>query len=245
MNVTICPSEALISSSTALRRSSNSPRYLAPATMAPRSREIRVLPRRDSGTSPATMRWARPSTTAVLPTPGSPMSTGLFLVRRESTWIDAADLAVAADDRVQLARAGNGGHVGAELLQRLEGVFGIRVVDLAVPADSGQRGLERLAGGAEPAQDVAGGSGVVAEPQQQVLGGNVGVAEASAACWAALMVCRMPREYWAWATEFPEEEGRALMAALACTETWSGSMPAALSKATATDSRWSISALSR
>ena len=39
----------------------------------------------DSGTSPATMRWARPSTTAVLPTPGSPMSTGLFLVRRDST----------------------------------------------------------------------------------------------------------------------------------------------------------------
>ena len=37
------------------------------------------------GTSPATMRWARPSTIAVLPTPGSPMSTGLFLVRREST----------------------------------------------------------------------------------------------------------------------------------------------------------------
>ena len=37
------------------------------------------------GTSPATMRWARPSTTAVLPTPGSPMSTGLFLVRRDST----------------------------------------------------------------------------------------------------------------------------------------------------------------
>ena len=31
------------------------------------------------------MRCARPSTIAVLPTPGSPISTGLFLVRREST----------------------------------------------------------------------------------------------------------------------------------------------------------------
>src|SRR5208283_1091250 len=29
------------------------------------------------------IRWAKPSTTAVLPTPGSPISTGLFLVRRE------------------------------------------------------------------------------------------------------------------------------------------------------------------
>jgi hypothetical protein len=29
------------------------------------------------------MRWARPSTIAVLPTPGSPISTGLFFWRRE------------------------------------------------------------------------------------------------------------------------------------------------------------------
>ena len=43
--------------------------------------------RSDSGTSPATIRCARPSTIAVLPTPGSPISTGLFLVRRDSTWI--------------------------------------------------------------------------------------------------------------------------------------------------------------
>ena len=33
------------------------------------------------------MRWASPSTIAVLPTPGSPIRTGLFFVRRESTWI--------------------------------------------------------------------------------------------------------------------------------------------------------------
>ena len=85
MKVTIWPSDFLISSRTAFRRSSNSPRYFAPATMEPRSRLIRVLPRRDSGTSPETMRCARPSTTAVLPTPGSPIRTGLFLVRREST----------------------------------------------------------------------------------------------------------------------------------------------------------------
>ena len=38
-----------------------------------------------SGTSPLTIFWARPSTTAVLPTPGAPTSTGLFLVRRDST----------------------------------------------------------------------------------------------------------------------------------------------------------------
>ena len=69
-----------------MSRSSNSPRYFAPATIAARSRLTRRLSRRDSGTSPSTMRAARPSTTAVLPTPGSPMRTGLFFVRRESTW---------------------------------------------------------------------------------------------------------------------------------------------------------------
>ena len=31
------------------------------------------------------MAWLRPSTTAVLPTPGSPISTGLFFVRRDNT----------------------------------------------------------------------------------------------------------------------------------------------------------------
>jgi hypothetical protein len=34
-----------------------------------------------TGTSFLTMRWARPSAMAVLPTPGSPTNTGLFLVR--------------------------------------------------------------------------------------------------------------------------------------------------------------------
>ena len=34
-----------------------------------------------SGTSPFTMRCANPSATAVLPTPGSPIKTGLFLLR--------------------------------------------------------------------------------------------------------------------------------------------------------------------
>ena len=85
MKVITWPSALLISSRTAFSRSSNSPRYFAPATIAARSRLSTRLPFSESGTSPATMRWASPSTTAVLPTPGSPMSTGLFLVRRDST----------------------------------------------------------------------------------------------------------------------------------------------------------------
>mmetsp|Transcript_36200 Transcript_36200/g.67280 ORF Transcript_36200/g.67280 Transcript_36200/m.67280 type:complete len:250 (-) Transcript_36200:386-1135(-) len=72
---------------TAVSRSSNSPRCLAPAISRAMSRVRRPIPCIFSGTSFARIRWARPSTTAVLPTPGSPTSTGLFFVRRESIWI--------------------------------------------------------------------------------------------------------------------------------------------------------------
>ena len=75
------------SSITFFSRSSNSPRYFVPATRPPISSVTRRLPCSVSGTSPATMRWASPSTIAVLPTPGSPIRIGLFLVRRERIWI--------------------------------------------------------------------------------------------------------------------------------------------------------------
>ena len=57
------------------------------------------------GTSPSAMRSARPSASAVLPTPGSPTSSGLFLRRRHSTWIDRARAPAAADQRIDLPAA--------------------------------------------------------------------------------------------------------------------------------------------
>ena len=99
------------------------------------SRAKTVLSRSPSGTSPRTMRWASPSTIAVLPTPGSPISTGLFFVLRDRIWIDAADLGVAADHRVELAGAGLGDQVAAVLLQRLVGHLGHRRGDPLVAAD--------------------------------------------------------------------------------------------------------------
>ena len=79
--------DSRISFITVLRRSSNWPRYLVPATTAARSSVTMRLFLRLSGTWPETMRWARPSLIAVLPTPGSPISTGLFFLRRDSTWM--------------------------------------------------------------------------------------------------------------------------------------------------------------
>ncbi len=85
MNSTTSPAASVTSAKTAFNRSSNSPRYLAPAIKAPISSAINLLLRRDSGTSPLIMRKAKPSAIAVLPTPGSPIKTGLFFVRRDKT----------------------------------------------------------------------------------------------------------------------------------------------------------------
>ncbi len=84
MKIMISPAP-LISAMILVRRSSNSPRYLVPAIIEDRSRVTTLLPARISGTRFSMMRCARPSTIAVLPTPGSPIKTGLFLVRRDNT----------------------------------------------------------------------------------------------------------------------------------------------------------------
>ena len=121
----ISPSAFWISVSTAFSRSSNSPRYFEPASSAPMSSAQTRLPFRPSGTSPATIRCARPSTIAVLPTPGSPISTGLFFVRRESTWITRRISSSRPITGSSLPALGELGQVAAELLERLVGALGI------------------------------------------------------------------------------------------------------------------------
>ena len=131
------------------------------------------MSRRLSGTSPSTMRWARPSTIAVLPTPGSPISTGLFLVRRLST---------CTTRRISLSRPMTGsslpsrarvGQVGGVLLQRLVGRFGVGAGDAGAAAHFDERVAQRLRRCAVSGQQlgdlgVAGG-----QTHHQVLGGDV------------------------------------------------------------------------
>src|SRR5215470_5391725 len=70
------------------------------------------------GTLPSTIRSARPSASAVLPTPGSPMSSGLFLRRRDSTWImRSSSSARPISGSILPARAL--GEVDAEALERV------------------------------------------------------------------------------------------------------------------------------
>ena len=78
MNRMIGLAEDWTSSITCRSRFSNSPFMLAPACNNPTSSTRRVTSLSGGGTSPDAMRWAKPSTTAVLPTPASPVRIGLF-----------------------------------------------------------------------------------------------------------------------------------------------------------------------
>jgi hypothetical protein len=142
--------------STALSRSSNSPRYFAPAISAPMSSAISCLSLSDSGTSPLTIRSARPSAMAVLPTPGSPIRTGIVLGAAGQHLNGAADLVVAADHRVELAFACIGGQVAGIFLQRVITLLGIGAVGGAALADVVDAWLSACRGDAGLGQDLRG-----------------------------------------------------------------------------------------
>ena len=59
-------------------RSSNCPLYLVPATILARSKVTTLLLKRILDTLRFIMRIAKPSAIADLPTPGSPIRSGLF-----------------------------------------------------------------------------------------------------------------------------------------------------------------------
>ena len=88
MNRMIGVGELCTSSITERSRCSNSPFIEAPACISPMSSAQSRTFLSGGGTSPDAMRWAKPSTTAVLPTPASPVRIGLFCRRRISTSIN-------------------------------------------------------------------------------------------------------------------------------------------------------------
>ena len=67
---------------------------------------------------PCAISCARPSTMAVLPTPASPSSTGLFFVRRQRIWMTRSISFFAADDRIHVALARDFRQVAAKRLER-------------------------------------------------------------------------------------------------------------------------------
>ena len=119
MKVMTCPSASVISLRTAFSRSSNSPRYLAPATIEPRSRRDQALVLQALGH------------VALDDAPGQALDDGRLAHARladehgvvlgpaRQDLDDPADLLVPADDRVELALAGRLGEVPPVPLERL------------------------------------------------------------------------------------------------------------------------------
>ena len=135
------------------------------------------MSRSDSGTSPLTMRSASPSTIAVLPTPGSPISTGLFLVRRDSTWIVRRISSSRPMTGSSLPVARGLGEVAGVFLQRVIGVLGARRIGGAALAQIVDRGVERLRRDAGVGEDLAGLRALLhRQRQQQPLDGDEGIA---------------------------------------------------------------------
>ena len=106
-----------ISFMTTFRRSSNWPRYFVPATSEPRSSAMTRRERRLSGTSDWTIRWARPSTMAVLPTPGFPDEHGIVFRTAAENLKYPLDFVGSANDGIKLPFLGQLGQVAAELIE--------------------------------------------------------------------------------------------------------------------------------
>ena len=119
---------------------------------------------------------------AVLPTPGSPISAGLFLVRRREDLHDALDLLLAADDRVELAGARGVGEVDAELVDGggLAGALGLGrgPASSRLGEDVDDLVADLLQVDAEALQHARGDALALADQaEQQVLGADVVVVQ--------------------------------------------------------------------
>ena len=130
-----------------------------------------------SGTSPETMRWARPSTIAVLPTPGSPISTGLFFVRRHSTWTTRRISSSRPITGSSLPASARAVRSRANLRERAVAVLGVLVGDALAAAHAAQRLEQVLLRRALRLQQLAGAAALLGERDQQVLGGDELVGE--------------------------------------------------------------------
>ena len=126
------------------------------------------------------MRRASPSTIAVLPTPGSPISTGLFFVRRDSTWMMRRISSSRPMTGSILPCARGLGEIAAVLLERLVLLFGVVARDAVRPAHLLQRVEHGVVGDAHAAQQVADAAGHVGHREQHVLGREVLVVELGA-----------------------------------------------------------------
>ena len=123
------------------------------------------------------MRWASPSTIAVLPTPGSPIRTGLFFVRRLSTWMTrriSSSRPMTGSSRPSRAASVRSRPNFSSAWNLSSGDWSVTRCEPRTSASACSSALARRADGA---QRLAGGAVVAGDREQQVLDGDVLVLE--------------------------------------------------------------------
>ena len=145
MNVMTSPSESAISFSTALNRSSNSPRYFAPATIEPMSSEIEPLVAQALGNVALDDAARETLDDRGLADAGLADEHRVVLRAPRQHLDHAADLLVAPDHRIELAPARVLGEVAAVPLERLVLLLGVVARDAVRAAHLLQRVEHRVA----------------------------------------------------------------------------------------------------
>ena len=178
MKTMLLPSSCASSFSTAFRRSSNSPRNLAPASSAARSSDSTRLPRSALGHFVVDDALRQAFDDGGLADAGFADQHGIVLGAALQDLDGAADLVVATDHRIELALAGTLGQVHRVLGQGLAVGLALCGGHRLAAAHGVDGGFQRLLLQAGFLQDAAGRAFVVGQRQQEQLAGDVGVAPA-------------------------------------------------------------------
>ena len=173
------PSESLISLRTAFRRSSNSPRNLAPG-------DERAQVERDDPLVLEALGHVAPDD-ALGEALGDRRLADARLADQDRVVLrpprqdlhDPPDLVVAADDRIELPGAGLGRQVAAVLLEGLVGALGVGRRDALAAADRGEGVEDRLPVGALAVEEPLALATDLGGTEEQMLRGRVLVAEAA------------------------------------------------------------------
>ena len=156
MNRMISPLAPVTSFSTDFRRSSNSPRNLAPAISEPMSSAISFLSRKDFGHIAIDDAQRQAFGDRGLAHAGLADQHRIVLGAAAEHLDGAADFLVAPDHGIELAGPGQFGQVAGIFLQRVIGILGRGAVGGAALAQFGDRRVQPLGGDAGIFQDARG-----------------------------------------------------------------------------------------
>ena len=174
----ICPCESSISFRTAFKRSSNSPRYLAPASIDPRSREITRLFFQTFGHVAGNNALREAFDDSGLADARFADEDGIIFRAAGKDLDDAANFFISSNDRIKLAATRLFGQVASIFVESLKLGFRILVGHFLRSTDNDQSFEDRVIGRAVTSENLLRDISLeVRDREKQVLGRNVFIFE--------------------------------------------------------------------